>query len=223
MTAAAATTAVPKKKKPLLPKTLQERLELDEVLEVPATIDEYFDLLSECEYRIDYSDGKIITMGYASLTHEALVGRIIYLLSDLFGLDGQYHVLGSNVATFIPGPNAVHNADVVVLHGKPQHFIHQGKKRKIKTLLNPYLVVEVLSRTTARFDLGVKLPRYKTLQGVQHILVVSQHTQSVSLYSRTNRPNQWLNVDVTDVENGFVTIERKKLRLADIYRNIEVG
>jgi hypothetical protein len=71
MTAAATAPVAPKKKKPLLPKTLQERLKLDEILEVPATLDEYFELLPDCEYRLDYSDGKIIAMGYASLTHEA--------------------------------------------------------------------------------------------------------------------------------------------------------
>ena len=50
-----------------LPKTLQERLDLPEVLEVRATLDEYFDFVESCEYRLDYSDGKIIAMGYASI------------------------------------------------------------------------------------------------------------------------------------------------------------
>lgn len=210
------------RKKPLLPKTLAERLELDEILEVPATLDEYFNLLPECEYRIDYSDGKIISMGYASLTHEAIVGRIIYLMTEIFGVNAPYHVLGSNVATFIPDAQAVHNADVVVLQGQPQYHIHQGKKKKIKTLLNPHIIVEVLSRTTMRYDLGVKVPRYKTIPSVQHILLINQNKPKpgISLYSRTNRPGQWLNIDVHDAENGFVTLNRKKLRLADIYKNV---
>jgi len=205
-----------------LPKTLEERLKLDEVLEVPATLDEYFAFLPSCEYRIDYSDGKIIAMGYASLTHEAIVGRMIYLLTDIFGLDSPFHILGSNVATFIPDFQAVHNADVVVLQGKAQYHIHPTAKRKIKTLLNPCIVVEVLSKSTMRYDLAVKVPRYKTLPSVQHILLVSQHTPGISLYSRTNRPGQWLNIEEQDVQNGFVTINRKKLRLADIYRNVTV-
>lgn len=207
------------KKTSLPPKTLAERLELDEILEVPATLDEYFNLLPECEYRIDYSDGKIVSMGYASLTHEALVMRVGYLLNLIFGINSKYHVLGSNVATIIPEYQAVHNADVVVLQGNPQHHIHQGKKKKIKTLLNPHIIVEVLSRTTLRYDLGIKVPRYKTLPSVQYILLVNQQKPGVSLYSRTGRPGQWLNIEVQDVENGFVTLHRKKLRLADIYRN----
>lgn len=205
-----------------LPKSLEERLHLDEMLEVPATLDEYFAFLPSCEYRIDYSDGKIIAMGYASLTHEALVGRLIYFLTDIFGLDSPFHILGSNVATFIPGVQAVHNADVVVLQGKAQYHIHQSGRRKIKTLLNPCIIVEVLSKSTMRYDLAIKVPRYKTLPSVQHILLVNQHTPGVSLYSRTNRPGQWLNVEEQDAENGFVTINRKKLRLADIYRNVQI-
>ncbi|MBX2893326.1 MAG: Uma2 family endonuclease [Saprospiraceae bacterium] len=202
-----------------MPKTLAERLDLDEILEVPATLEKYFNFLPECEYRIDYSDGKIISMGYASLTHESLVMRVGHLLNLIFGIDSKYHVLGSNVATFIPDAQAAHNADEVVLQGKPQHHVHQGKKKKIKTLLNPHIIVEVLSRTTTRYDLGVKLPRYKTLPNVQHILLISQHNQAVSLYSRTNRPGQWLNTEESDAEHGYITLNRKKLRLADIYRN----
>ena len=205
-----------------LPKTLEERLQLDEILEVPASLDEYFAFLPTCEYRVDYSDGKIISMGYASLTHESIVGRIIYLLTGIYGIDAQYHILGSNVATFIPGFQAVHNADIVVLQGKPQYYVHQGARRKVKTLLNPAVVVEVLSKSTMRFDLAVKLPRYKTLPSVQHILLVNQQTPAVSLYSRTGRSGQWLNTEEQDAENGFVTINRKKLRLADIYRNVTV-
>lgn len=205
-----------------LPKTLAERVKLEEILECPATLDAYFDFLPLCEYRVDYSDGKIVSMGYASLTHEALVGRLIYLLTGIFGMDSTHRILGGNVATFIPGFQAVHNADVVVLQEKPQYHVHQTAKRKIKTLLNLGIVVEVLSPSTMRYDLAVKLPRYKTLPAVQHILLVNQHTPGVSLYSRTNRPGQWLNIEVTDVEQGYVTINRKKLRLSDIYRNVTV-
>lgn len=82
-----------------------------------------------------------------------------------------------------------------------------------------HIIVEVLPRTTLRYDLGVKVPRYKNLPGIRHILLVNQHKPGVSLCSRTHRPGQWLNAEVQDFENGFVTIDRKKLRLSDIYRN----
>ena len=54
---------------------------------------------------------------------------------------------------------------------------------------------------------------------VQHILLVEQKKPGVSLYSRTGRPGEWLNLEVNDPENGYVTLHRKKLRLPDIYRN----
>ncbi len=202
-----------------LPKTLQERLDLPEVLEVRATLDEYFDFVESCEYRLDYSDGKIIAMGYASISHEALVMRIGHLLTVLFGIDSNFHVLGSNVATFIPEALAVHNGDVGVLQGKPVYHIHQTPKKKVKVLTNPYLIVEVLSKGTERYDRGLKLQRYKTLPSVQHILLVEQKKPGVSLYSRTSRPGEWLNLEVNDPEKDYVILHRKKLRLLDIYQN----
>ncbi len=202
-----------------LPKTLKERLDLPDALEVRATLDAYFDFVESCEYRLDYSDGKIIAMGYASISHEALVMRIGHLLTVLFGIESNFHVLGSNVATFIPDAQAVHNGDVVVLQGKPEYYIHQTTKKKVKVLTNPYLIVEVLSKGTECYDRGVKVQRYKTLPSIQHILLVEQKKPGVSLYSRTGRPGEWLNLEVDDLENGYVTIQRKKLRLADIYQN----
>lgn len=203
-----------------LPLTLQERLELPDKIEVKASLAEYFDFAADCEYRVEYSDGKIISMGLASITHEALVSRIDFLLNLFFGIDGEFHVLGSNCATFIPGAKAIHNADLVVLKGKPQYFIHQGKKKKVKALTNPYLLVEVLSKTTRNYDFGTKIPRYKGLPSVQHILVVDQQSPYVALYSRTKKPGEWLNMEVTDEDNGFVVLNRKRLKLKDIYKNI---
>lgn len=202
-----------------LPRTLQDRLDLPEVLEVRATLDEYFGFVESCEYRLDYSDGKIIAMGYASVSHEALVGRLIYLLTNVFGLDSDFHVLGSNVATFIAHAQAVHNGDVVVLQGKPEYYVHQTAKKKVKVLTNPYLIVEVLSKGTEKYDRGVKLPRYKSLPSVQHILLIEQKMPSLSLYSRTGRPGEWLNLEISDPENGYVTLNRKRLRMRDIYQN----
>lgn len=203
-----------------LPLTLQERLELPEKIEAKASLAEYFDFAADCEYRVEYSDGKIISMGLASITHEALVSRIDFLLNLLFGIDGEFHVLGSNCATFIPAAKAIHNADLVVLKGKPQYFIHQGKKKKIKALTNPFLLVEVLSKSTRNYDLGTKIPRYKGLPSVQHILVVDQQSPYVALYSRTKKPGEWLNMEVADEDNGFVVLHRKRLKLRDIYKNI---
>lgn len=205
-----------------LPKTLEKRLLLDEVLEVPASLESYFNFLPDCEYQLDYSDGKIVAMGYASLTHEALVMRMGYLLSMIYGLNSPYRILGSNVATFIPDFQAVHNADVVILKGQPHYHVHEGARKKVKTLLNPTVLVEVHSRSTMRYDLAVKLPRYKSLSSVQHILMVNQDKPGLSMYSRTDRPGQWLNREVQDLNTGFVTINRKKLKLADIYHNTKV-
>ena len=204
----------------VLPLTLQERLELPDKIEVKASLAEYFDFAADCEYRVEYSDGKIISMGLASLPHEVLVVRIGHLLSLLFGIDGPFYVAGSNIATFIPAAKAVHNADLVVLKGKPQFHVHQGKKKKVKALTNPYLLVEVLSKTTRNYDFGTKIPRYKGLSSVQHILVVDQQVPYIALYSRTKKPGEWLNTEVVDAENGYVVLNRKRLKLKDIYKNI---
>ncbi len=203
-----------------LPKTLQERLELPEMLEMPATLGEYFDFADGCEYRVEYADGKIISMGYATLTHEALVGRMIYLLTHYLGLDSPFHVLGSNVATQIPAFDCVYNGDVVVVHGQSKQVVHQGRRRKMKALLNPWLIVEIASKGTRKYDRAVKLPRYQTIASLEHILLVDRERGHVSHFARTKKPDVWLNSEITDVENGSITLNRRRIKLADIFRNV---
>jgi len=203
-----------------LPLTLTERAELPDKISVKATFEEYVDFAAECEYTVEYSDGKIINMGLASISHEAFVSRLNHLLTVIFGLDTPYHLLGSNVATFIPDAGAIHNADLVVVKGKAETVVYQGKKKKVTALTNPHLLVEVLSRSTHNYDLGTKVLRYKTLPSVQHILLVEHRSPYVALFSRTKKPGEWLNTETTDVEQGYVTIHRKRLYLKKIYQNI---
>ena len=203
-----------------LPLSLTDRMGMAEKVEMRAELNAYVDFALECEYSVEYSDGKIISMGLASLSHEALVSRIAYLLTHLLGINSEYVVAGSNVPTSIPGYKAIHNADVVVVKGKADFITHAGVRKKMKALANPWMLVEVLSPSTRNFDLGTKTPRYKTMPSVQYILVVDQQKPYAALYSRTQNPGEWLNTETTDIAEGFVKINRRRLRLSDIYRSI---
>jgi len=53
-----------------MPVTIEERLEFGTALRIPATFDEFLDLLEECEYRIEYDNGEIISfLGYGTKNH----------------------------------------------------------------------------------------------------------------------------------------------------------
>ena len=62
-----------------MPVTFAGREEGPDELRVPATLDEYWELVEEVDYKIEYLNGEIISfMGQATDTHETLVARLIY-------------------------------------------------------------------------------------------------------------------------------------------------
>ncbi len=85
------------------------------------------------------------------------------------------------------------------------------------TLLNPTLVVEVMSRTTADFDAGSKAKWYREIPSLQVLLLVSPDTPSVTVHRRAD--GHWITEDLDGLD---VTIDvlGASLALADVYDDV---
>ena len=207
---------------PKLPDTLAE-LEDGAMLRIPAMWDEYFDLTEEVGYNIQFLDGDIIIMSQATDTHEALVARLIKLMAIYFDeLDEEYRVLGSNVKIVIPERLGDFNADLSVVRGQSEYgSTPTGRESKVR-IQNPHIVVEVLSTGTLDFDRGEKLAAYQTIPGLNHILLIDQRAVNAWIYSRTDRPNQWLQTQYKSVTDT-IPMGGFALNMQDIYRKIDLA
>jgi Uma2 family endonuclease len=207
---------------PKLPETLDE-LEDGEILRIPATWDEYLDLLETTPYTIQFLEDEIIIMGQATDTHELLVARLIKLFAIYFDdLDSGQRVLGSNVKIVIPNQTGDFNADLSVVRGKSVYGLTPGGRVSRVRIQNPEIVVEILSKGTRKFDLDEKLTAYQTIPSLQHIVFIDQQTVSGTVYSRTDQPGQWL-MTHRDGLTDTLPIGNFALSLADVYRKIELG
>ena len=99
----------------LLPLNLTERSLAPDILRVRATFNEYLAFAEECQYNVEYINGEIVSMSQASLTHESLVGRLIYTLIGLFDNDEQITAFSSNIKLFVEATGDLVNADVTVV------------------------------------------------------------------------------------------------------------
>jgi Uma2 family endonuclease len=206
---------------PVLPANLDDLAD-GEILRMPATWDEYFDLAETTDYTIQYFDNHIILMSQATDIHEFLVARMIKLFAIYFDDLPGYRVIGSNVRIVIPDQAGDFQADLSVINGPSDYGLTKGGRVSTVRLKNPEVVVEVLSKGTQTFDLNDKFEAYQTVPTLNHILLVDQQTVSVRSCSRTDRPDQWLLTHhraLTDV----VTLGGFELPLADLYRNLPVG
>ena len=197
--------------------TLAERTAAPDVLRVAATWDEYVELAGEVPYTIDYLNGEIISMSQATVLHEQLVAQLITLFNNLLDDQPDYRVLGSNVKICIREGGAEFNADLSVVQGEPAYVtLPSGRLSQVR-LKSPQIVVEVLSNSTRAYDQSEKLDQYRLIPSLKHILFVSQEAVFARVYSRTNKPDQWIDTDYRLLTDTLLVGEMA-LPMQKIYR-----
>jgi Uma2 family endonuclease len=106
--------------------------------------------------------------------------------------------------------------DVIVVCDEPRYLDEQQD-----TLLNPTLIVEVLSPSTESFDRGRKFAYYRSIASLAHYLMVASERVSADLYAR-QPDGRWL---LTAVEQPQDILEIPsidcRLTLADLYEKVE--
>lgn len=224
-----------RRRKPLLPPTLDERMDmLKREIRIPATLDEYFALVQDVEYNIHYSRGHIVSfieideqtkepMGEVAPLHERVVARLIQMLSNILDIpESDYEIFGSNVKVYAEGAPGAYNPDIAVTKGvgiiksvKPS-----GRARRTKVIINPHIIVEVLSPSTKDFDQTDKLADYKTLDSVEQVIFIDPN----KIYTQTfikKGVNQWLNLDFHSLDDVLPIVGHEEtIALKDVYKKI---
>jgi Uma2 family endonuclease len=95
------------------------------------------------------------------------------------------------------------------------HTLRKGLTANI----NPWLVVEVLSPSTYVRDWNEKLPRYKQIPSLQHIVYIEQEHPFVSVYSRVGESVVWENIDYYQMNDNF-EVNGNPVFLREIYNKM---
>ncbi len=197
--------------------TILSELNTQQLVRIPASEEEYFSVVADLPFKIEYHENEIITMGLASYWHEKITATFIGLLFQLFNLKkDDYDILGSNSGVQIPKfEGGYYMPDVMVVKGSP---IFKANSRTIIT--NPYIIVEVLSPATKAFDLSEKLSEYKLLSSLQQVIYINPEKVTVSTFIRSDNPNTWINQDFYSLEDS-ITVEGNSILVSDIYHKIK--
>ena len=195
---------------------IRERLLVEPFLRIPASLEEYESIAYERDLKIEYHNEEIIaTMGRVTPTHSRLsfiMGSILERFYETF--ENEFIVLESGACIHIPILKSYYQPDMTVVNGEIK--IKEGTTTEI---LNPYIVVEVLSKATQDFDMSEKLVNYKAIETIKQIIFVAQDRPWISTYSRTNEPNVWINTDYDSLDNMAI-IDNLTISLREIYKKI---
>lgn len=179
------------------------------------TPEEYMEFERRSEYRNEYLDGEIVAMTGASRKHNLIAMNILGSLWQQLR-EKDCEVYPSEMRVKIPSANVYTYPDVVVVCGEPKL-----EDEHLDTLLNPTLLMEVLSKSTAAYDRKLKFDYYRTLESLAEYLLVSQDACKVEHYTR-QPDGKWL---LTDISSPESVVELASvgcgLRLKDIYERVE--
>lgn len=142
------------------------------------TPEEYLAVEREAETKSEYVDGVVYPMTGAHINHIRIVRNLtVELIRQLN--DRPFEVLPSEMKVRMPDSRKYFYPDITVVAGEPQ-FPDDQKD----IILNPVLLIEVLSKSTEAFDRGLKFQAYQQLPSLREYLLVAQDKPFVEQYVR---------------------------------------
>ncbi len=177
------------------------------------TEEEYLEYDRTHEGKREFVNGELVDMAGVSEAHSLIVTNLtIALGSRLRG--GPCRVHGADLRVRIDETGLYAYPDLSVVCGKPEFA-----PTRPESLLNPSLIVEVLSPSTANYDRGAKLEHYRRRPSVRVILLVDSVERRVTRYVR-NDDDTWT---LSDHLDGDVPIAHLDARLPidEIYEGAE--
>lgn len=146
------------------------------------TFEEYLDVEERSAEKHEFHNGKLITMAGGTDIHNHICGRVITALNNsLDEKEDTYFVYTSDMKIRISAENKSVYPDGTVVEGVPDYYL--GRRTVI---LNPILVVEVLSDSTENYDRGLKFDHYRTLDSFREYVLVAQDRPHVDVYFLQN-------------------------------------
>lgn len=170
-----------------------------------------FERLSEIKH--EYYNGEIVAMSGASKNHNRITTSVSNSLYNQVKA-GPCEVYSSDMRVRVGHGGLYAYPDIVVVCDTPQF-----EDDEVDTLLNPTVIVEVLSPSTEYYDRGDKFQRYRTLQSLQEYVLVSQKDVRIEHFIRQN--NRWILEDATSLDT-VVTLPSINctLTLSEVYEKV---
>ena len=179
------------------------------------TPEEYLEIERQAQVKSEYYNGEMFAMAGARWAHNLVVGNTFAELRQQLRTR-PCAVTPSDMRVQVQATGLYTYPDVVVVCGEPTF-----KDDQRDTLLNPTVIVEVLSKSTEAYDRGNKFKHYRSLESLTDYLLIASEAVSTDLFTR-QASGSWAISSADRLED---TIEipsiQCTLRLADLYEKVE--
>ena len=163
--------------------------------------------------RSEYVKGKIVAMSGANRAHNLISGNISAAIYFHLKASG-YETYANEMHVSTPSTSSYFYPDVVVVCDEPRF-----EDDVFDTLLNPIIIVEVLSQSTETYDRGEKLSHYQQLDSLKEYILVSQDRVYVERYLR--KQNEWSYTSFRELDDVLpIASIQCELPLQEIYERV---
>lgn len=176
---------------------------------------EYLAFERAAETKHEFYRGEIFAMAGASRQHNQITFNLAVSLGQqlanrkciAFVTDMRVKVESTTLYTY---------PDAVITCSEPRFL-----DKEVDTLLNPQVVIEVLSDSTEKYDRGKKFEMYRTVPSLREYVLVSQDRAHIDRFS-LNEQGQWVLDDATGLDSVIeLSTVSCRLPLAEIYAKVE--
>lgn len=177
------------------------------------TLEEYLTLERRADHKSEFLGGEIFAMAGASFRHSVLVANIMRELGARLR-QGSCLPVASDQRVQVPSTRLNTYPDVVVVCGEPEFT-----DDRLDTLINPTVLVEVLSESTEAYDRGEKFAHYRRIASLTDYVLVSQDKRRVEHYTRQGE--QWVLSEFnTPQDHVALSSLGCELSVAEVYAHI---
>lgn len=179
------------------------------------TSEQYLEIERKADHKSEYRSGEMVALAGVIEQHSLIVMNVSGSIwqqtkgrpCKVYPRDLRVKVDAAGLYTY---------PDIVVVCGEARFDDGQ-----MDTLLNPMVLIEVLSKSTEAYDRGEKFLHYRRLESVSDYLMVAQHTTRIEHYVRQH-DGLWLLSEASGPE-GVVEIASIdcRLTLLDVYDKVD--
>lgn len=176
---------------------------------------EYLAIERKAEFKSEYYRGEMFAMAGARFPHNATKDNLIAALGGQFR-DGPCRTLSSDQRVNIPATTLYTYPDIVIICEPPVF-----EDAMMDTLLNPQVIVEILSDSTESYDRGAKASQYKQITSLREFVIVGLRTPVIERHIRQD-DGSWNVKEFAglDAVLQFASVSAR-VPLSEVYRGVE--
>ena len=179
------------------------------------TPEQYLEIERKAEFKSEYFQGEMFAMSGAREPHILIVANAVASLHQQFR-QRPCKAYSNDMRVRVTPTGLYAYPDVVIVRGEPRFL-----DNTFDTLLNPNVIVEVLSESTENYDRSRKFELYRSLESLAEYVLISSLRVSVERYTR-QPDSSWNYIAKASLEDSLdLPSVGCHLALADLYEKVD--